>query len=553
MGRAATVIVQVTMAQSSWAAGAMVTSLARLNWQCQGATKWVVDQGRLIDFEKVCPKTVTVLVERSVRRWTWRTFAQEHTDLAHLSKGADLRLIVNLLGKTPSSEWGRTEKGCLEALVVGAAPSQQQLELVDLVSDNRCQWCWEDVGSYLHRHWECEGSRAYRMQYGMPPDVADAATARTNSIEERALFERALFPDLRHRAPKPSLEQNIIWEVRPPDGVFQGRCCMDGSGLEPQDEVLCRAGWAVSQIDRFGNVCGEAYGNVPGLMQHSGLGELYAFLMLLTFCWPPLIVVTDYEGLISGVKTGRQMCTAASQKGADIWRLIWDKLDDIGLETIDFVKIASHQSRASVLDGRAGCSLPDWLGNQAADKAAKKGAPLHLIDPDLKEELKNGHDMSRVVAKWIGTLGAHLLSLGNPDVSAALKYVSRAPALELIQIPLPLDRSARGWQPRVLHKEAKNICVEIKEAMSNPDAPPVVQLESLALYASHTMRLAGAVRFCWKCGCFTDRGSSKRMQEQCPGGAGTPNRPARRLQQGRHPVTNAFIGGVRQYGHLPLR
>ena len=150
--------------------------------------------------------------------------------------------------------------------------------------------------------------------------MANLAAACSGLADEVALFERALYPDLRSRAPKPSAELHIKWKLRPPDGLFQGRCCIDGAGLDPQDLVLCRAGWAICQIDRVGNVVGEACGNVPGPLQHSGLGELYACLMLLETCMPPLVVVTDYKDLIDGVAEGRKACTAAHKKGADVWR-----------------------------------------------------------------------------------------------------------------------------------------------------------------------------------------------------------------------------------------
>ena len=261
-------------------AGAVVTSLARLGWEVHGATKWVDDQGSSINLLECCPKSLTVLVERSVHRWTWRTWATDHPEFAHLSDGADLGPIVSLINRSPTDCWGPAEQGCLEAVLVGGAPSQQKLEAADMAIDDRCQWCHAEVGSYMHRHWRCDGTRAFRSQYGMPQAVSDAAANCNDQVDEVALFARALYPDLRCRAPKPSDELHIKWNVRPPDGVFQGRCCIDGAGLQPQDAVLCRAGWAICQIDGLGDVEGEVCGNLPGLMQHPGLGELHAFLML---------------------------------------------------------------------------------------------------------------------------------------------------------------------------------------------------------------------------------------------------------------------------------
>ena len=134
----------------------------------------------------------------------------------------------------------------------------------------------------------------------------------------------------------------------------------------------------------------------------------------------PLTVVTDYKGLIDGVNEGKETCTAANRKGAEIWRRIWDKLEDVGVEGIKLVKIASHKSRTSVLDGTAGCTLADWLGNRAADTAAKAGARMHTACPDMGTRLQNAHSLTQAVAHWIGTLGAHLVGIGSPDTQENL-------------------------------------------------------------------------------------------------------------------------------------
>eukprot|EP00973_Karenia_brevis_P079694 11058553-Karenia_brevis.AAC.1 len=42
-------------------AGATVTSLSRLGWQIESATKWLTDQNDVVDLLAVCPKTVASL------------------------------------------------------------------------------------------------------------------------------------------------------------------------------------------------------------------------------------------------------------------------------------------------------------------------------------------------------------------------------------------------------------------------------------------------------------------------------------------------------------
>ena len=122
--------------------------------------------------------------------------------MAHLEKGAGLKPIIELLRQTESATWGSAEKTCLEAAVTGAAPSQEVLEKMDLVDDDLCKWCSDETGSYLHRYWRCDGSRAFGEEYGLPDDILEAAQGCTD-VGELALFERGFFPDLRHLAARP--------------------------------------------------------------------------------------------------------------------------------------------------------------------------------------------------------------------------------------------------------------------------------------------------------------------------------------------------------------
>eukprot|EP00973_Karenia_brevis_P039434 5444351-Karenia_brevis.AAC.1 len=69
------------------------------------------------------------------------------------------------------------------------------------------------------------------------------------------------------------MELDARWTVMPEDGAFMAKAWIDGSALNPEDELLCRAGWSVVAVDAAGAVTGELIGNLPGMLQGSGEAE----------------------------------------------------------------------------------------------------------------------------------------------------------------------------------------------------------------------------------------------------------------------------------------
>ena len=88
-----------------------------------------------------------------------------------------------------------------------------------------------------------------------------------------------------------------------------------------------------------------------------------------------MIVVTDYENEVEGIRHGKAWCVSSKQKATHLWQKVWLKIDGIGLDQITLVKIKAHSSRkAAVLDPNI--RINEWQGNKEADKRAKKGALL---------------------------------------------------------------------------------------------------------------------------------------------------------------------------------
>ena len=111
--------------------------------------------------------------------------------------------------------------------------------------------------------------------------------------------------------------------------------------------------------------------------------------MTLRFGLPPLVVVTDYEGLIDGIALGPELCTASNRMHADIWRLIWEAVEDFGLCYITMQKVKAHVALARIKDGSVDCSWLDWSGNQLADLQAKQGAACHPVEKTLQQTISN--------------------------------------------------------------------------------------------------------------------------------------------------------------------
>ncbi len=298
-------------------------------------------------------------------------------------------------------------------------------------------------------------------------------------------------------------------------------------------------------------VDGKAHGNVPGEVQHAGLGELFAFYQLLVHCIPPVVAVTDYKNLVTGLAAGRKVCTASGQKDAGAWKLIWDKVDDIGRESIQLIKVPAHKSRQEVLNGAAGISIRDWTGNAEADKAARAGAMLHPVSEELRQQIKDGHDMAKMVCKWLGTVGGHLCRLGSPDVDARPKQ--RVGGLELVDIPRSSLKPSWLWKPRLLHKEKRKVLQQA--AMSEVAVEEPAQEQRKSPHSSHCLREIDGVpkiTFCWACGAYCGGGSTRvtlpsaKFQAACKGLSGTLQAKLRRCRKGHHPTTDKYLGVVRR-------
>ena len=151
--------------------------------------------------------------------------------------------------------------------------------------------------------------------------------------------------------------------------MAQGQAYTDGalSGTLPRTN---RAGWSYVVDDGVSLHWGE-YGPCDETYASVVRAELRALVELLRISTGPLIIHVDNKAVVDGVSSGREWCCDPRREGADLWRQIWDRLDDLeGLMQV--VKIKAHLTYDDVLAQRI--EYRHWIGNALADKYAKAGA-----------------------------------------------------------------------------------------------------------------------------------------------------------------------------------
>ena len=256
------------------------------------------------------------------------------------------------------------------ALAEGGWWTQQRLFDVGLAADPYCRACCQlehesKVGSLWHRLCECK-ARVCDVVSNLPRWLRDLAYARPRDpLFAEGVPLRPVFPGapLQIRVPVgPCLAEGRI---------AVGQAYTDGalSGSVPRAN---RAGWAFIVDDGSSRPWGE-YGTCDEPYASVLRAELRALLELLRVTVGPITAHVDNMAVVDGVASGRDWCCDSRREGADLWREIWDRLDDLeGLVSV--VKIKAHLTFADVVTQRI--DFRHWIGNVLADKYAKAGAKL---------------------------------------------------------------------------------------------------------------------------------------------------------------------------------
>ena len=106
-----------------------------------------------------------------------------------------------------------------------------------------------------------------------------------------------------------------------------------------------RGGWAAVALDEAGRWLWTKRGTIGGLNISSFRAELRALLEVLQIAVPPVRIHTDNKSVVDGVQSGKEWCTRAKAAGADLWRSVFDRLEELkGQGEVAVVKVKAHTS-----------------------------------------------------------------------------------------------------------------------------------------------------------------------------------------------------------------
>ena len=132
--------------------------------------------------------------------------------------------------------------------------------------------------------------------------------------------------------------------------------------------------------------------------------ELRALLEILTHTASNLVVHVDNKEVVDEVAQGRQWCCDAKRVGADLWRRIWQSLEN--WSGIQVAKVKAHLRFSHVTEGTI--IVRNWAGNAIADKWAKAGCDMACKDSPCSGTHARWFQaivwyrwLVRIVATWI--------------------------------------------------------------------------------------------------------------------------------------------------------
>ena len=143
-----------------------------------------------------------------------------------------------------------------------------------------------------------------------------------------------------------------------------------GGALKGMIPCARRAGWAYIVINEDSVTLGT-YGAMSERYPTVFRADLCVVLEAVRLAVPPLTVHTDTGLVVLGWGRGKGWCCSSRRDGADLWRLFWQRIGDIGQEGISIVKVSSRQTFEHVQLGII--SQTDWCGIGMADAWAKAG------------------------------------------------------------------------------------------------------------------------------------------------------------------------------------
>ena len=532
-------------------AASVSLALRLADWAWPAPTVFRTAAGVMLDLREYCPRDVQAQYEYDVENKMWKDWVAANPQLA----AAGPRPLIEPLAAFAK---GRPSSGRLLAIsqVVRGAPCQAALCEAGSTSEPWCLLCGQR-GTVVHRCYACPATKAER-------DEAPRAIQHLGetAAEGSTLYTRALLKDPASEWAFRSFPEVVRSERAKgdEDWPLTGLAAMDGS-LKWKYRGGGALGWGLALTDGGGELLQRWYGTVPCTLPVQVRilrAELYAFLMLLRLAAPPVHGLTDCEAVRRGLAAGKRHTTSSRSPHADIWRLIWVLVDDMGISDggIALDKVKAHMSAAKI----AGL-MPEaraWaLANKEADEAAKLGGEFLAMEAARGQAVgAAAASVREVLSFWASFLPAAMGPDGWRDCDhwddLVTEVKTRVPRPRHT-LELEYDRGAVRGRCTVCHKVARTFGGVVRLRAEpcrgaatarlpvNPDAVGFVT-------RGHTICTSrSGYLFCSRCGAHT-RERLAALKRVCLGRPQTPlyRNILRRLVAGYEPSGYVWYGGARR-------
>ena len=371
---------------SGGAAGTYIAALRRIGWSSPAYNAIRTRDGTILQLDQQAPKTILRFLQDdfdiafAAATTVFTPQAEGPGNLAGgyaARKAAESEIRYCLVHGQPipwfqpaasviNSKWAKTISPAAMAsaatLPEGGWWTQAKLAACGLAEHPFCALCHNAVGTLSHRMFRCP-SRKEQIDKQCPNSLRESARMEPdNPLFRIGVPARPQCPD-----PPPPGENWI--SARPEGGAAASGVAYTDGALRGTVPRARRAGWAYVVDDntaplwgKFG-VCSEPY---PTVIR----AELHALLEILRVTIGPIIIYVDNLEVVQGVANGERWCCHPKRDGADLWRSIWARLNDLGI-LVRVEKVKAHLTYQHVLDGKT--SWAKWIGNGIADLWAKRG------------------------------------------------------------------------------------------------------------------------------------------------------------------------------------
>ena len=501
----------------------LIASMWRLRWTILSPSTMRDDLGNLVDFRCDPPAAVVEVVKNSVRRWQFRKVAANvagtlpdesdavlggggalrnpmlghYAPPAHLGPAPLPQSVIGISAPLGKLLHGRKARSRLvpgyevahrpwlrSAIVGGQWPQVRVTKLAHEDIDDRCQLCFEAVGTLQHR-FRCQ---AVVPQEGWPvaPANVDRFISRLSRPRRLALQNRGLLA-LQVPIPVPAEDGWTRWLMGAPDQLpHDARWYVDGSFIDGPSPYTGRTGFGAVAVSSDNEILAMVHGSPPAWVINAAGAEGWALLVVLRATVAPPTVTTDCLGVVDQIARGFGDATSARRPLARLWKLMAVALDNLIPEDWPHGRLKwmpAHRSRAAIGTARRSdgefVSYIDWRCNRLVDALAKVAAHRSRAPALLRTLLRDASQAVEYSAAVLGmaTKGANscVETAWRDDGSAC--SVTRRDAL-----PIPYNARGRGVRPGAASRTRAP--TETQGAEPLPPPPPTSTEEAAAEQAS---------------------------------------------------------------------